>query len=504
MTVIDDAGRKQLGGFQTKFFYGLGSAAFGLKNAGFSSLLGLYYNQIVGMPAGLVGLAIFLALMIDAFVDPIIGQISDNLRTPWGRRHPFMYFAAVPVGVSFFFLWYPPELSHGAMFFYLIGMAIIVRTFISMFEIPNSAMIAELTTDYDQRTVFLSFRYFFGVLGGAVMGFVTLQYLLVPDATHKIGQLNPQGYVTYGLVAAIAMITIILISSLGTHRNIKHFRVIEPRPISLFGIFREVRESLSNRSFLVLVSAALCGTVAIGISGFLNFYFATFFWALTAKQLSYFSVIGLFAAIIGVVFATPMSKRFGKRQLGIALFVAFILTSSLPILLRLIGFFPENGSPWLLPLLLADRFIADILAIVVLIMFSSMLTDVVEDNEINTQRRSEGLYFAAMAFVSKATSGFGAFIGGQMLALVAFPVVKPGEMVDEQTLHNLAYVYMPAIVIMFSLGMYLMSRYEITRESHQANLRKLEEAAALAEVPVTVEEDLTTGLPENPLPRPAE
>ncbi|HEY0300660.1 MAG TPA: MFS transporter, partial [Rhizomicrobium sp.] len=86
---MSDAGRAQLGSFRTKFFYGLGSAAFGLKNAGFNSLLGLYYNQVVGMPADLVGFAIFLALVIDAFIDPVIGHISDNLRTPWGRRHPF-------------------------------------------------------------------------------------------------------------------------------------------------------------------------------------------------------------------------------------------------------------------------------------------------------------------------------------------------------------------------------------------------------------------------------
>ena len=74
-----------------------------------------------------------------------------------------------------------------------------------MFEIPNSAIIAELTTDYDQRTSFLSYRYFFGVMGGVVIGFVTLKYILVPTAGFPNGQLNPAGYVHYGLLAAIVM-----------------------------------------------------------------------------------------------------------------------------------------------------------------------------------------------------------------------------------------------------------------------------------------------------------
>ena len=123
--------RNQMGGLRTKLFYGFGSVAYGIKDAGFGALLLLYYNQVVGLPAQLVGTAIMIALIFDAFADPIVGQISDNLRTRWGRRHPFMYASAIPVAVSYFFLWFPPHLSQSGMFFYLIAMAIVVRTFIN-------------------------------------------------------------------------------------------------------------------------------------------------------------------------------------------------------------------------------------------------------------------------------------------------------------------------------------------------------------------------------------
>src|SRR5258708_8059379 len=197
--------KRDISSLRTKLFYGFGSVAFGVKDQGFLYFLLFFYNQVVGLPSAWVSGAIAMALIFDAFADPIVGQISDNLRTRWGRRHPFMYASAIPVAVSYFFLWFPPHLSQGAMFFYLVGMAIIVRTFITMFEIPNSAMIAELTNDYDQRTSFLSYRYFFGVVGGAVMTFFTFRYILAPDAAHPVGQLNPQGYVRYGIIAAVVM-----------------------------------------------------------------------------------------------------------------------------------------------------------------------------------------------------------------------------------------------------------------------------------------------------------
>jgi Na+/melibiose symporter-like transporter len=351
-----------------------------------------------------------------------------------------------------------------------------------------------VTSNYDQRTSFLSYRYFFGAVGGALMTFVTFRIILAPDATHPVGQLNPAGYVRYGLLAAAVMASSILISSLGTHRNIRYFRVPPKRAITLLQTLREMASSLSNPSFVVLMGAALCGTMAIGVSTSLLIYFATYFWGLSAAQISIFQIGALLAALGGVSIATPLSKRLGKRRLGIALFAAYIVITTLPIGLRLLDLFPVNGSPWLLPLLFAERLLALTVAIVVLIMFSSMLTDVVEDSELRTKRRSEGLFFAASSFIAKAISGTGAFIAGQILAFVDFPQKANPATLDPHIIRNLAYVYLPVITILFTSAMILMSRYRITRESHLENLRKLEEAAELAHAPVAVEATLTGGL----------
>src|SRR5258706_4842277 len=250
------ADRALLGSRRTKLFYGFGSVAYGVKDHGFQQLLLFYYNQVGGLPARTVGTAILLVLLIDAFADPIVGQISDNLRTRWGRRHPFMYASAIPVAITYYLLWTPPHWSQNALFFYLVGLAIVVRTFITFYEIPSSALVPEMTDNYDQRTSFLSYRYFFGVLGGAAMGYATFRIFLRPDAIHPVGQLNPAGYSTYAIAAALVMVASILISARGTHRFIPFFRVPPSRRPSLRQVLGEMFASLSHPSFMILITAA--------------------------------------------------------------------------------------------------------------------------------------------------------------------------------------------------------------------------------------------------------
>ena len=84
--------------FPIRIAYGVGSVADGAKNTAFNAFLVLYYTTVLGLPGTLSGLAIFIALCVDAITDPLVGSISDHFRSRWGRRHPFMYFAAIPDG----------------------------------------------------------------------------------------------------------------------------------------------------------------------------------------------------------------------------------------------------------------------------------------------------------------------------------------------------------------------------------------------------------------------
>src|SRR5262249_14180332 len=147
----------------------------------------------------------------------------DNLRTPWGRRHPFMYAAAIPLGLSYLLLWNPPHASQEMQFFYLLSVSIVVRACIALYEAPSQALAPELTTDYQERTLLLGMRVFFAWFGGLAMSVLAFTTLLRVDETHPVGV--AAGYQSYGLVAAAAMAASILISALGTHRRIKTFTI---------------------------------------------------------------------------------------------------------------------------------------------------------------------------------------------------------------------------------------------------------------------------------------
>ncbi len=464
----------------TTLFYGFGSVAFGVKDNGFSYFLLIFYNQVMGLSAQTVGLAIMIALFVDAFLDPIVGQLSDNTRSRWGRRHPFMYAAGIPVAVSFLLLWSPPAgLSQQGLFFYLIATAILIRSFITCYEIPSSALAAELTTEYDERTKLLSYRYLFGWIGGLIMYFAALKVFLRPDATHKVGQLNAEGYAHYGLAAAGLMLLAIVVSALGTHNQIPFLREAPHRKLSIPTLAREMGGTLSHGSFLRILAANLFSAMAGGLALSINLYFSTFFWELSSAQIAIFTFASLTAAIFAFVFAPRLSKWFGKKRSAMTLLILGALLASTPIILRLLGLFPANGSPILFPILFLQGVLSTGCTITANILTSSMVADVVEDSELRTGRRSEGLFFAASAFVAKAVTGIGIFTSAMLLAAAKFPQhAKPGE-VDPEIITRLGTVYVPTLIGLYVLSVIFMNGYRITRESHAESVRKLAAAADL-------------------------
>lgn len=460
-------------GLPTKLAYGLGSVAFGVKDNGFRSFLVLFYNQVVGLPALWVTLAVAVAMVIDSLVDPLIGQLSDRWTSPWGRRHPFMYAAAVPAALSFLLLWIPPYAwSHEALCVYLIVVAVVVRSFITLFEIPNSALAAELTTDYDQRTSILGYRYFFGWWGGLALTVLTYTVLLQPNAHYPVGQLNRDGYALYGGIAATLMVLSILISTLGTHHHIPWLaKPATSVPIDARGHLAEMLESLKHKPFLAIAGVGLFAAAAEGLGFSIYFYLTTYFWALSPTQTGLLVTDGFIGSALAVALAPLIARYQGKKDAAMLLLVVTVGLSVAPLGLRLSGMFPSNDSPWLMPTLYGLGILRGALGITCAILVTAMIADVVEDSEVATGRRSEGVFFAAMSLINKSVSGLGALLTGIILTLIAFPTGVAPDRIDPDTIRGLALAYIPTIVVLYALALVCLSRYAITRERHEANLR---------------------------------
>ena len=456
----------------TKLYYGFGSVAYGVKDNGFSYMLLLYYNQVLGLPASWVGAGLMCALIVDAFSDPLVGYLSDNLHSKWGRRHPFMYAAALPTTVAFYFLWNPPSgLSPGALFAYFIAIAIAVRTCLTFYEIPSTSLVAELTDDYDTRTSMLSFRYFFGWWGGLSMAVLAYFFLLPQESG---GILYAPGYQTYGAIGSGIILVAILTTALGTHRHIPTLKAPPAkRPFEIRRTVDELKETLANRSFLVLFVSALFTAMAAGVSTSLNIYFNSFFWELTTDQMGMLNLPYFLSAGVALFFAPQLSKQIGKKYAALIIAGIAFLAAPLPIALRLLDWFPANGTDALFYALFAFGAVEVTLIITASILISSMVADVVEESELATGRRSEGVFFAARSFAQKSVHGIGTFTATLLLTWIDFPSdAKPGE-VAPGVLQDLGLVYVPAVMILYVAAFGFLTGYRISRESHQGHLDRL-------------------------------
>ncbi len=486
-------------GIVTKVSYGLGSVAQATAGVALSqSLITFFLVRVIGMRPGVVGLLILVSLGIDAVFDPVIGRLSDTLRSPWGRRHPFMYASAVPIALAIVFFWRTPHgLSQFELAVYSLVLLVIVRLSVSLYQIPSDSLLPELAPDYHERTGLVSFRYFFAYLGGTVLALLQGLVYLRKDASHPLGQYDRAAYGSFGLMVALVTFAAILISTGATHRFIRTLWSAPVRKQTMMQSLREIIATFANPSLVVVMGAGLLAGISGGISSTLGLFMTYYFWGLT-PQLG--SIIGLLSApsfFIGVVVAPILSRKLDKKRTMLAVFALAIVSGVVPPALRLLGLLPLNGSIWIPVVLVADGLFSGTLALVGYIIIGSMIADVTEDNAVKTGMRSEGLLFAASNLLPKFAPGIGGLIGAVILELVHFPVgaqTSAIDYVDPTIMRNMVLLWLPATMGLNVLAVTLLLFYRLDRSSHEANLQALRSADTLMD-PIT-----TTPVPSPPIP----
>ena len=450
-------------------FHGLGSIAYGVKDNGLATFLLLYYNQVLGMNATLVSLALMLALVIDGVIDPVIGYLSDRTYSRWGRRLPWLYLAPIPLGIVWYLLW--AETTQPT-FWGLVGLVVAIRALVSCCEVPSVALVPELTRDYDERSRLMRYRFLFGWGGGLFVMFLAYNVFLAD------GLLNPEGYRAYGLTGAVLITGAVLVSALAQHRIAAGYPAQVQSKFSLGNAFAELRESFSHRAFLILLLGGGLAYTSQGITFSISNYLYLFIWRFSPADLMLFPWV-LFASVVTCFVLLPkLHARWGKRDTAVITAVVGAAFWVTPFLLRAGGYWPAEGTPQSTYPLFALFFCSNVFSVAAMISASAMVADVVEASEEQTGRRSEGAFFAGNMFMAKCATGLGIFMTGQLLALSGLPERATPGAVPMGTVNTLSLAY-AAVVAVFAIGIALViRRFPITRADHEARLAALSAARA--------------------------
>jgi Na+/melibiose symporter-like transporter len=466
--------------------YGVGQIAEGLKNTSFELFVFFYYVQVLGLSGTLAGLATFLALLIDAVSDPLVGSLSDRTRHRWGRRHPWIYFSPIPLAVSFVLLFRPPEgLGEIGLFAWLFGFGVFVRIAITLFHVPHMALGAELSDDYGERTTIVAVRTFFGMTGAALASVAGLALFFSATPEFPNGQLNPASYPSFSTAAACGMVAAILLCGAGTHHRIPtlHAAVHDATPVSARLFAQEMRDALANPSFRALFVGVVIFFVTRGVQGALGLHMGTYLWELSKDDIAKLNAAVIAGFLVGLPVWSRVSVRLDKRPtllVGLAIFSFFTF---LPPILWIAGVFPEHGNAGNLPALMAMGFLAAFGGTAALISAGSMMADVTDEHELTMGRRQEGLFFGALAFAGKSASGIGHQVAGLGIDAIGFPHdAVPGDVAHE-VLVSLGVLYGPGVLLMALVSFVFISRYRIDRGRHAEILRELDARRAAARAP---------------------
>jgi Na+/melibiose symporter-like transporter len=450
-----------------KWSYAIGNMPFAVKDAAFVNFVVFYYTQVQGLSGTLAGLAMFLALSWDAVSDPVVGSWSDSFRSRWGRRHPLLVAGGLPTALLFLALFAPPgQLGQIGIFTWLLGVSILLRTFLTIYFIPYSAMGAELSADYDERTVIAKARVTMGWLAGMALPALAFVFFFQPQDGID-GRLLADNYRHYGLLSAVIAGVTAIICVVGTRGVIPRLpRASLERKFSWRDPLNDLLLALENRNFRISVGANLAFGMSAGVYTTLSLYLGTYFWEFSSDQLAGMVVPTAVATLTAFVLLNRLGQRFDKPHLLAAASLGLALNAVWFIGGRLLGLLPENGQPMIYPLLLLNTGIGVFMIVSMQVLGASLAADILDEQEVATGRRQEGVVFAASAFVQKATTGAGALLAGVVIDLAGMkPGVSPGN-VDAAVLQSLGWFTLLMTAGLALVAFVFNTRLRLGRDEH--------------------------------------
>ncbi|MFI5314795.1 MAG: MFS transporter [Myxococcota bacterium] len=402
-----------------------------------------FATDVLGMSAAVMGGILLFARIWDAVADPVAGYLSDRTDTRLGRRRPWLLASVVPLAVAFVLLWAPPrDLAPMPLFLWISAMVVLFYTASTVALIPHTALGAELTDAYHDRTRIFGGRHAVWTLGsfGAIAGFAAMDRSSDVRAT--------------ALALAIGASLVTALLTLWTVWRMRERPEFQGRGATRpYAAFRDVWRNPHARLLLVVFGIESLGAATIAV---LTLYVAQYVLKRPAIGPPAIAVY-MVASILFVPVWLPLSRRFGKKVLWLA---SMLLTAAA---FGAMIFLTEGATT----LLLVLAFVAGTAASCGAMMGPSIQADVIDWDEHATGERKEGSYFAAWNFVFKVANGLTQGLTGLVLTFSGY--VPNAEQTAGVKLTILAlYGLFP--MVCYLIGSLLFARFRLD-EAGYAEIR---------------------------------
>lgn len=446
-----------------KISYGLGSTAEAVAITATSSFLLLFYNQVRGLPAAHVGMALAAGLFVNAVFDPMVGSWSDRTRSRWGRRHPFMFASILPAAGLFWLVFNPPDIGEAGQLVWLAVTNTLLLQAMTLYHTPHLALGGELSGDYLERSSVMGYNTFCLWIGDTLGWILSFRVFFAATERFPNGALDPSRWPLFSTAIALTILLILAYSSWSTRSRIPFLPVPAAGQTRFTAreLFRDVGRALGNRNYVVLLFGLFFVSMMVGVRTGLWLYSATYFWRLTNDQISLF-VIGSFS---GYLFAALVVKclhaRFDKRWTGMAALLLYAVGPAVPLALGWAGLLSWE-TPGILWLLVAFSVLQHLPYSVMTTTIYSALADIADENELKYGMRQEGVLYSTRTFFARVDQALGTALAGFVLTLIAFPAKATPGRVDEAVLTGLATAFVlstiPGLVAAIFYGMLRVTR----------------------------------------------
>lgn len=437
-------------GFREKLAFGVGTLPVFYAIAGVNSFTIPVYQMTLHLDPVLVGAALAVPRFVDAILDPVVGRISDNTRSRWGRRKPYIVAGALCQALFFGIIWMvPTQWGHPAIASYLITSLMLFYLAYSVYSVPLHSLGYEMTPDYRERTSVWAFATFFNKVGELTYSWIfplTALFVSVMAGVQIIGWI-----IAIFVLGAMGIIPGLLVKE-------RYFKKAEKQ--EKVRIWPAVKASAGNRSFMLLVGLMALQIGAGMLTSNLDFYLIVYYMCGgdVVQGAVWKAWLSTGYAVLGLLWIFPitwLSNRYGKH-----------ITLGLTFLLVLIGAFGKwylftPGHPWKI---LLDPVLCGPVWVAIYALTRSMLADICDEDELRHGFRREGVFGAVFSWVEKTGYSFG-FLGAMViLRLTGFDAANPGGVQTDQTILSMRLVFALATAAWAILALVLLAFYPLTRK----------------------------------------